>query len=427
MGLFSALSAIGRSRDEAKAAGRVVTLRRRGENPVTVEQDPQPRYWDYWRALTGEHIDEEKAMRVPAVWAAVTLISSSIAALPVDVYQQIAGVSVEMDNPIARLLRLQPNPEMSAMSFWERLFFHEALWGNAYIFVVKSADGTPLQLWPLEPKRVEVGRDARGVKYYNVDYGSPVRPMFFDYAAGGEIVHVHGPSLDGLVGMSPVRQNKEAIALAIAAEAAAGTFFGDDLTPPGIIYSEKDVTPQQAKQLQELFVAQRRAAKHEPAFLGNGAKYQQMSFDPESSQLLEERRFQVSEMARIWKVPPHLLSDVEKSTSWGTGIEEQARNFVTFSLNPHILRFEHAININILKRIETDRYMKFNVNGLLRADTLKRYQTYEIAIGSRIMTPNEARALEERPPMAGGDEFPEPAAAPAARPAAEPEEEEAET
>jgi HK97 family phage portal protein len=183
------------------------------------------------------HIDEKTALQVTTVYSAVNLIASAIAGLPIDVYQQIEGVRAPMMTPLTKLLSIAPNPEMSAMTFWEQLVSHEVLYGNAYIFVVKSASNQPLELWPLDPQRIEVGR-AQGRKIYTFD-GRTTGPAMLDFSAGGEIIHVANFGLDSLKGLSPVQLMRESIGLTKASEEYSARFFSTDSTPRGLLTTDR--------------------------------------------------------------------------------------------------------------------------------------------------------------------------------------------
>lgn len=396
MSVFSAIrSGIGR---ELKFMSRLVP-RRRGPNPVTDGNYGQTDWQIIRPRLAGIAVNEDVALSITAVYRAVSIIASTIATLPLHIYRsnQFGEEEIEEERITAYLWN-RPNPEMTRLTFWETLISHEVLNGNAYIFVVKNAAGQPLELWPLSPWRVAVGR-YEGKKVYQVDGHTPL----MDFADGGEVVHILNLSRDGLTGKSPISLAAEAIELTKAGEDYSARFFGSDSTPSGTLTTDQQLTAEQSTALAELWAEQHAGANNRNiAVLGNGAKFQAISINPEDAQLLEGRRFQVAEIARLFGIPPHLLADMERTTSWGSGLEEQGINFLRFTLMRHIEAFEQAIDDALLRRIETRRKAKFVVDGLLRASYATRMQGHAAAFG-RWATANDIRKLEGMPPIEGGD------------------------
>lgn len=383
----------------AAAFSRVI--RTRGNN-VATELDPSIDWWSVRRSLTGIRINEDTAITLTAVYRAVSIIASTIGALPLHVKRtnQFGEESIE-ESPQTAIIWHRPNPEMTRITFWETVVGHEVLNGNAYIFVVKNADGRALELWPLAPWRVTPGRTKSGMKVYDVDGEYSMK----DFTAGGEIIHVMNMSRDGLVGLSPIRLAATSMELSLAAEQYGARFFGQDSTPSGLLSTDQVLTEEQATAISERWEAQHAGlGNRKIAVLGNGAKFDAISINPEDAQLLEERRFQVAEIARLFGVPPHLLADMERSTSWGSGLEEQGINFLRYTLLRHIEAFEQAIDDALLNRVETRRKAKFVTDGLLRASYQVRMQGHSTAHG-RFMTANEIRKLEGLPPISGGDEL----------------------
>lgn len=374
-------------------------IRRRGPNVVT-QENYSPINWNTAsRRLTGVFVNEDVALTLTAVYRATSIIASTIGALPLHVKRmnRFGEEEIEEDRQTAFIWH-RPNPEMTRLTFWETVIAHEVLNGNAFIFVVKNGSGQPLELWPLAPHRVTVER-FENRKIYKVDGKFDM----IDFAAGGEIVHVMNMSRDGLTGLSPIKLAAVSVELSKAAEEYGARFFGQDSTPLGTLSTDAEITEAQAEAISRRW-AERHAGldNRNIAVLGHGAKFEQISINPEDAQLLEERRFQVAEIARLFGVPPHLLGDMERSTSWGTGLEEQGINFLRYTLLRHIEAFEQAIDDALLKRVETRRKAKFVTDGLLRASYQVRMQGHATAHG-RFMTANEIRKLEGLPPIEGGD------------------------
>jgi len=381
-------------------------IRRSGTNPATRES---PWSWPWnisQRTLSGATVSDESALSLTAFYRGVSLIARTLAGLPLQVFEETIGQdgtegeTRKLKTPDTRFLWLRPNEEMTRQTFWERIFADEVR-GNAFIFVEKDEDGGPAALWYIERQRVKVGRTRDRRKVYEVDNELPM----IDYKQGGEIVHI--PNWGGaLVGYDPVKIAAEAIALGLSAQEYAARTFSQGQTPPGVITSEASLTVAQADAIASRWERLHAGIRnmHKIAVLGNGAKFQQTSVNPGDMQLEVLRKFQVTEIARLLGLPPHLLADVERSTSWGTGIEEQNRNLLQFTFAAHINAVEQAVSDDLLVRELTNRYARLNLAALLRASTLQRFQAYALGYG-RWLTPNDIRALEEMEPVEGGDQL----------------------
>lgn len=380
-------------------------IRTSGNNPAMKSNGWN---WPAWGGRTtpsGREFDTSRVRTIDAVERAVSVIASTIANFPIDVLEKrevsegkFRGFEVKLESD--RVLWDSPNPEVIPYVFWETVIAHEVLRGNAYIFVVKDNAGRPLELWPIQPQRVRVGRTNSGRKVYQIDNELPM----VDYVQGGEIIHVIGKSDDGVIGLSPLDLGAPTFEATLAGEEFAARVFSQDSTPRGVLSSEQVIKPEQAEDLANAWEKRHMGLSnaHRIAVVGNGAKFQPISFNPEEAQALESRGFNVVNIGRRFGVPPHLLYDVERSTSWGTGLEEQWQEWIATGLAPHIARFEQTIGLMLLGG---ERQMKFNMNALLRGDAAKRAQYYHLGIMDGWMAPNEAREKEDLPPYEGGDEF----------------------
>lgn len=373
-------------------------IRTTGNNlAVDVKHGSRP-YWDTRRVRSS--VGDEESLSFSAVYRGITLIASTIASLPIHVYEENAdGQGEKLKNPELSYLWLRPNSEMTRQTFWEKIYADEGR-GNAYIFVVKdrigrvAMEGPFWGIWPIERWRVQVGRDpSTNRKVYLIDG----EVACVDYKDGGEIIHISNWG-DGLIGYDPIQLMAQAVALGLDAEDYASEAFEGGQVPPGLISTDQKLTPEQARDTATLWRLQHQGKDHwsDVAVLGNGAKYQETSRSLEAMQMENTRRFQVTEVARMLGIPPHMLGEVTTSTSWGTGIEEQTRGFVTFTLGAHIKRGENAVDDALLVREMTGRYMRHELGGLLRGTTLQRMQALRMA---DFMTPDEKRALEELPPL----------------------------
>ncbi len=354
----------------------------------------------------GRYITGDSALAVTAFYRAISIRANLAGTLPIHIYQKDqAGnrqqVEVEGDSYLWR----RPNPEVSKAVFWMTFFGHLASTGNAYLYVV-AKDGRPSEMYPIEPKRVEPMRDTSGRKLYMIDGMTPTR----DWVAGGEIVHVQGLGTDGLKGKSPLQLGAQALGLALAAEEYAGRWFGDGSQVGAYLSSDQDITQTQAQQFSEAWEEAHSGGenRHRMPVLGRGTKYMTTALDPETSQLLATRSFQVAEISRLTGVPEHLLGSHDKQSSWGSGIAEQNRGLLTYTIDPDLVITEQTISDELLR--PTARYMKFDRGALLRGSNLERAQYLEILRRNEIINADEWRAEEDMMPRpdGGGGEYKNP-------------------
>lgn len=353
-----------------------------------------------------------------AIYAATSLLADTISSLPVHTYAIAAdGETRQRINPklkgspgerIARLVADQPNPEMTPKEFYGLVEAHIDLWGNAFINIVRGNDGYPIALWPLQPDRIVIKRDSAGAKEYayRLDNGQ------WRKLAYSEVCHITGYSYDGTLGVSPITVARDAIALDQASAKFGGAFFANGAQPSGILTSPGNLSPDQAEGLRREWDTLHAGINnaHRVAVLYGGMDYKAVSMPPKDAQFVELRRYTVSEAARLYRIPPHLLSDVERSTSWGTGIEEQSIGYVVYTIRPKLEGFEQAFNRDFsphpgYSTLRDDNiFIEFAVDGLLRGDQKSRYEAYESGIRAGWMLRSEPRRLENLPPVDGFDE-----------------------
>ncbi len=371
-------------------------IRTSGHNPALDESLSD---WS-WGSKKIKPVTDEGALSLSAFYGGVKLIARTIATLPLQIFEESIdadgheGQSIKLKSEDTRYLWHRPNPEMTHQTFWERIFGDEVR-GNAFIFVEKTSTGMPKELWYIDRNRVRVGRTKAGVKVYEIDNELPM----IDYKQGGEIVHI--PNWGGaLMGYDIVKIAPNALGLGMSAEVYASKFYTENGVPPGIITSDQALTVAQSEAVVERWQKRRAEGSQKIAVLSNGAKFQQLSVDAEKSQQQAIRSFQVREVARLLNLPPHLLAAEDSVSTWGAGMEESNRMLIVFNYQGHINVAEQSVSDDLLVRELTKRYAKFNTAGLLRGNTLQRYQAYRIA---DFMTINEKRALEELEPIDGGD------------------------
>ena len=348
-------------------------------------------------------------MQMTAVYACVRILSEAIAGLPVHLYQYTDKGSKEkaVKHPLYFLLHDEPNPEMTSFVFRETLMTHLLLWGNAYAQIIRNGKGEVLGLYPLMPNRMTVDRDDRGQIYYQYQVSDSDAPTMKEGTVNlkkEDVLHIPGLGFDGLVGYSPIAMAKNAIGLSIATEEYGAKFFANGATPGGILeYPGTVKDPDRVRDSWNKGFSGRNS--HKVAILEEGMKYTPISISPNEAQFLETRKFQIDEIARIFRVPPHMVGDLEKSSF--SNIEQQSLEFVKYTLEPWLMRWEQSINRALLSANEKSTYfVKFNVDGLLRGDYQSRMNGYATARQNGWMSANDIRELENLdliPEEDGGD------------------------
>lgn len=341
---------------------------------------------------SGKAVNERTAMQTSAVYACVRILAESVAGLPLHVYERTANgsKSTKPSHPLYRLLHDEPNREMTSFVFRETLMSHLLLWGNAYAQIIRGGRGFPIALYPLLPDRMAVDRNESGelVYTYQSDKGQVKLRR-------ENVLHIPGLGFDGLIGYSPIAMAKNAVGLALATEDYGATFFANGANPGGVLEHPGVIKPEQADRLRESWQSQFGGANaHKVAVLEEGLKFHQMSIPPEQAQFLETRKFQINEIARIFRVPPHMVGDLEKSSF--SNIEQQSLEFVKYTLDPWVVRWEQSLQqALILPSEKATIFIKFNLDGLLRGDYQSRMQGYSTGIQNGFMSVNDVRGLED--------------------------------
>lgn len=360
---------------------------------------------------SGKPVNEQTAMQMTAVYSCVRILSETIAGLPLHVYRynDSGGKEKDLKHPLYKLLHDEPNPEMTSFAFRETLMSHLLLWGNAYAQIIRNARGEVIALYPLMPNRMTVDRDSSGRLYYlyqcNIDDSRVISKNNQVYLNPSEVLHIPGLGFDGLVGYSPIAMAKNAVGLAIATEEYGAKFFANGATPGGVLEHPGTIKdPQKVKDSWNT-AYQGSSNAHRVAVLEEGMKYQPIGIAPEQAQFLETRKFQINEIARIFRIPPHMLADLEKSSF--SNIEQQSLEFVKYTLDPWVVRWEQAMcRALLLESEKATVFIKFNVDGLLRGDYQSRMNGYATARQNGWMSANDIRELENLdriPTEVGGD------------------------
>ena len=361
-------------------------------------------------STSGKAVTERSAMQMTAVYACVRILSEAIAGLPLHLYRYKEGGGKEkaIDHPLYRLLHDEPNPEMTSFVFRETLMTHLLLWGNAYAQIIRNGKGEVIALYPLMPNKMEVDRDENGRLYYSYTRSSEEAPTMEGSTVTlrpEDVLHIPGLGFDGLVGYSPIAMAKNAIGMAIACEEYGAKFFANGAAPSGVL--EHPGTIKDPARVREgwnsTFGGSANSGK--VAVLEEGMKYTPISISPEQAQFLETRKFQINEIARIFRVPPHMVGDLEKSSF--SNIEQQSLEFVKYTLDPWVIRWEQSLARSLFSATDKKNlFFKFNVEGLLRGDYQSRMAGYATARQNGWMSANDIRELENLdriPAEEGGD------------------------
>lgn len=353
-------------------------------------------------SYTQKAVTETSAMQLSAVWGCVRLISETLGSLPLAIYQSDGkGNSQKLvDHPLTNILSHTPNADMTAVEMIEALAMNLAVHGNGYAYLERNSS-TVTSLYPMPsthvtPKRLDSGR---------IVYDVNDRGKTEQYPAE-KILHIKGFGTSGLIGLSPIAFARNAIGLGMIAEEYGSRFFANGGRPSGILkiptWLKKEQREEQRAELERLHGNIENSSK--PMLLEGGIDYTPISFPPEDAQFIELRKLQVIEICRIFRVPPHLIADLERATL--SNVEQQSLEFVKFTLKPYLTRFEQAIYRSLLTPKERQTmFARFNLEGLLRGDTMSRATFYSQMLQNGVYTRNEVRALENMNRVDGADEL----------------------
>jgi len=355
------------------------------------------------RVDSGEIVTGSSVLGLSAVWACVNLLAGTIASLPVMVYKINAKGEKEVDkaHPLYRLLHDSPNYDQTAVDFWEFTSAAVELRGNAYAKIERNGD-RPIALRPVAPQIMSVRRTAQG-------------PIEYSWTQDGKsyveteksVLHIRGFGGDPLGGLSTLHFGRNTFGLAQAIDRSAGSTFRNGLRPFFQVVFEKWLTPEQRELAETRMVEKYSGAVNagKPYIAEGGAKLEPLSLKPEDAQMLQSRSFSVEEVCRFFGVPPFMIGHTEKSSSWGTGLEQQTLGFQKFTLRRRLKRIEQALEKQLLTPADRAKgvSIEFSLEGLLRADSAGRARFYQMMTGIGAMTINEVRALENLPAVEGGD------------------------
>lgn len=358
----------------------------------------------FGRTTSGKPVNERTAMQTTAVYACVRILAEAVASLPLHVYeyQDDGAKKLVHDHPLYYLLHDEPNPEMTSFVFRETLMSHLLIWGNAYAQIIRDGAGRVLGLYPLLPDKMDVQRDDKGNIYYVYSRNSDENPMFKEYGniklKAEDVLHIPGLGFDGLIGYSPIAMAKNAVGMTLACEEYGASFFANGANPGGVL--EHPGVLKDPSKVRESWNSVYRGVSnaHKIAVLEEGMKYQQIGIPPEEAQFLETRKFQINEIARLYRIPPHMVGDLDKSSF--SNIEQQSLEFVKYTLDPWVIRWEQSLQRSLLLPGEKGKYfIKLNVDGLLRGDYQSRMNGYAVGRQNGWFSANDIREMENMNPI----------------------------
>ena len=353
------------------------------------------------KTTAGVYISPEAALQCSAVLACVRVISESVAALPFNLFRRRAdgGKEIAAGIPLHTIIAEQPNGWMTSFEFRELLQSWLLLWGNAYALIVPGKLGSVTELWPLHPSRMTCERMKNGRLRYL--YKDPEKPKPEVYSQD-QIFHLRWLTQDGITGYVPTTLSREAIGLARATEIHSSAYFGNGARPGMVLESDQPLKPETAQRLRQSWEDMHRGPDRasKTAVLPHGIKVHELTQNNETAQLIETRRYQVEEIARAFRVPVYMIGDLTKSSY--SSVEQQGLDFVTFSLVPHLRRWESACRRDLI--LDDENYFaEFDVRGLMRGDNAGRASYYRELWSLGVLSINEIRASEGLNPIDEGD------------------------
>ena len=357
-------------------------------------------------AITGRAVTPDTAIGSTAVWACVRVISESLATLPLSVYERMdRGRELRRGHPLYSILHDAPNIRQTAVEFREQMLASLLLYGNSYSLIERWPSGRVRYLFPLRADRVTVRTDV-------TTDNEPIPGLIYQYQSGSktlnypadQILHVRGLSSDGLVGLSPITVHRQAVEVEQAEREFAGRFFGNNARPGGILKTQGRLSADAATRLKASWESVHRGLgnAHRVAVLEEGMDWVPMSMPLNDAQFIEQRRFSLEEIARIFRVPLHMVGDLSRATF--SNIEHQSIEFVTNTIRPWAVRLEQSINNALFFPSEVGTfYAEHSLDALLRGDVASRYAAYAIGRQWGWYSANDVRERENLNPITGGD------------------------
>jgi len=348
---------------------------------------------------SNQSISKERALQLSTVWSCVKVISETIASLPISLYEKDANNKryVLFNNPLHTLIGEQPSSIYNSFGFFERALIDLCLDGNFFAYIERNNGGLPTQIIPIQCDDVSVyvSPDGREV-YYNIEQNNSIPYPITGKVSSDNILHIKGISTDGIIGKSPIQTAAESLGISLSIEQFAGSFFKNGASVGGILKHPGTLKPETAKRLRaswnQSYSGSINAGK--TAILEEGMEFSPRQIPNNQAQFLETRQYQVSDICRIFRVPNHLVNDLQNATY--SNIEAQQIDFTTHTISPWIKRIEMALNQKLIPFNQKGKqYFKFNLTALLRGDSKSRADYYRTLVNIGVMSPNEVRNFED--------------------------------
>jgi HK97 family phage portal protein len=372
-----------------------------------ISENNNPRFWSQdlfaGKTASGEVVTATSVLRNPAYYAAIRNISEDVGKLSMDVYKSLPGGGKEkqLDHPMQNMLNFRPNPSMSSMSFYETLTHHAINGGNGYAEIVRNGRGDIAEMHPIHPSRVTpfFKLDENGIPNLKYEISGTFKDRNGQTHHGlaleaENVIHLHGLGSDGVVGYSVYHQAAQSLGISAAAEKFSAAFYANGTTLTGVLESAGEISDEAYARLRKSWYRLHKGAKnaHGLAILEAGMSFKAISTDPEKSQLLETRKFQVLEVARLLRIPPHKIASMEAAT-FGN-IEEQNIEYNRDTLAPWLRRWHYELTYKLLDKSKGE-FAQFEINGLALGDSKSRGDFYNTLFNTGAITPNQIRDSED--------------------------------
>lgn len=348
--------------------------------------------------VAGTKVDDTTAMGIASVWSCMGILSDAVSTLPLRQYRGSGTGRREMD--LASVLA-DPWPECTALDWRSQGTISLALRGNFFgLIVERDRNMVPTMIQPLDPDSVKPGRSDSGELQYKIGQ---------DVSGAEDVLHIRNITRPGsIVGYNPIELLRLSLGLARAADQYGAAFFGNSANPSGVLSTTEDLSEEETLELARSWIQSHQGigSSNMPAVLTGGMTWQQVSITPEDAQFIASRQFSRSEIAMIWRIPPHMIGDIDRSTSWGQGIEQQELGFTRVTLGGYLRRWETALSAMLPR----GQYVRFDLRARLRGDTLQRFNAWNLAHLGGWMTANQIADEEDLPHLPGdiGDRYLEP-------------------